>query len=127
MGATSAQTDLLYNFNADAEGFQNAGWQAASPAGWTGGSTVKQTHAAGGWQMQLTKEFDWQAGGGSANQQVEMQSLANLGGRLAFDIMIDGGSFPPECRVGLTLMWWETAAGRRLDAAGKSVHRFRLA
>ena len=44
--------------------------------------------------MQLTKEFDWQAGGGSANQQVEMQSLANLGGRLAFDIMIDGGSFP---------------------------------
>jgi hypothetical protein len=91
--ATSAQAELLYTFNADAEGFQNVSWQSG-PAGWPGGSSVRQTHVAGGWQMYLTKEFSFEAGGGAANQQVEMQTLANQGGRLAFDVMIDGGSFP---------------------------------
>lgn len=94
IGSANTHADLLYTFNTDAEGFQNVSWQAGSPVGWAGAPTVKQTHAAGGWQMLLTKEFDWMAGGGSANQQMEMQSLANIGGRLAFDIMIDGGSFP---------------------------------
>lgn len=94
VGATSAHADLLYNFNTDAEGFQNVSWQAANPIGWAGGSSIKQTHVAGDWQMQVAKDFDWQPGGGAANQQAEMQALANLGGRLAFDVMIDGGSFP---------------------------------
>ena len=96
VAATSAHADLNYNFNADAEGFANVSWQAANPVGWAGGSTVKQAHTAGGWQMLLTKEFSWGAGGGSANQQLEMQALANLGdsAHLSFDIMIDGLSFP---------------------------------
>ncbi len=56
-----------------------------------------QNHTAGGWQMILIKEFSWEAGGGSGNQQVEMQTLANLGANahLAFDVMVDGASFPP--------------------------------
>ena len=47
--------------------------------------------------MLLTKEFSWGAGGGSANQQLEMQALANLGANahLSFDVMVDGTSFPP--------------------------------
>lgn len=92
-GAGTVRADLLYTFNTDAEGFQNVSWQSG-PAGWAGAPTVRQTHAAGGWQMALTKEFDFTAGGGAANQQAEMQALANAGGRLAFDVMIDGGSFP---------------------------------
>lgn len=89
---------LLYTFDADAEGFDplNVTWQATAPAGWAGGATVMQNHTAGGWQMLLTKEFSWGAGGGSANQQLEMQALANLGNaHLAFDVMVDGTSFPP--------------------------------
>lgn len=93
VSAGSAQADLLYTFNAGVEGFQNVAWNAG-PGGWAGAPTVKQTHASGGWQMMLTKEFDFLPGGGSGNQQLEMQTLANLGGRLAFDVMIDGASFP---------------------------------
>lgn len=94
LGMTSAKADLSYTFNADAEGFQNVVWQAAAPAGWAGGASIRQTHTAGGWQVLLTKEFSFEAGGGAANQQVEMQTFASQGGRLAFDVMIDGGSFP---------------------------------
>jgi hypothetical protein len=49
----------------------------------------------------LTKEFSWQAGGGSANQQIEMQALANAGSRISFDVMVDGTSFPAG-----TAMWY---------------------
>jgi hypothetical protein len=94
--AANAQPGLSYTFNTDAEGFQNVTWQAASPAGWGGIPTVKQSHTAGGWQMMLTKEFAWGPGGGSANQQLEMQALANSGGgRLRFDVMVDFFSFEP--------------------------------
>jgi hypothetical protein len=95
-GITSAQADLLYTFNTDAEGFQNVTWQAAGPLGWAGAPSIKQNHTAGGWQMMMTKEFSWEAGGGAANQQLEMQAMASQGANahLAFDLMIDGTSFP---------------------------------
>jgi hypothetical protein len=94
VGATSAQADLVYTFNTDAEGFQNVAWNSG-PLGWAGAPSIKQAHTAGGWQMALTKEFGWEAGGGSANQQIEMQNLANLGNaHLGFDLIIDGTSFP---------------------------------
>jgi hypothetical protein len=92
----AANADLSYTFNADAEGFQNVSWQAAAPVGGSGIPTVQQTHTAGGWQMLLTKEFSWGPGGGNANQQLEMQALANQGANahLSFDVMVDGTSFP---------------------------------
>src|SRR5512137_3020533 len=92
----SASANLTYTFNSDVEGFQNVSWQATAPVGWSGIPTVKQTHTAGAWQMLLTKEFSWGAGGGSGNQQLDMQALANKGdiSRLSFDVMVDGTSFP---------------------------------
>lgn len=91
---TSSATALVYNFDTDAEGFQAVAW-TAGPAGWYAAPTVKQTHTAGGWQMMMTKEFSWGAGGGSANQQLAMQALANdPAAHITFDIMVDGGSFP---------------------------------
>lgn len=92
-----AGASLTYTFDADVEGFQNVTWQATAPAGWAGGATVMQNHTAGGWQMFLTKEFSWGPGGGSDNQQTDMEALANLGAdaHLSFDVMVDGASFPP--------------------------------
>jgi hypothetical protein len=90
-----ASAELTYTFNTDVEGFQNVSWQATAPVGWSGIPAVKQTHTAGAWQMLLTKEFSWGAGGGNANQQLEMQRLANQPNpRLAFDVIVDGTSFP---------------------------------
>jgi hypothetical protein len=95
LGVVSSSYALVYTFDADVEGFQNVTWQAASPAGWAGVPTVKQDHTAGGWQMKMTKEFSWGAGGGSDNQQLAMQALANNpNARISFDIMVDGTSFP---------------------------------
>jgi hypothetical protein len=93
--ATTAKADLSYTFNTDVEGFQNVSWQSG-PAGWSGLPSVKQGHTAGGWQMQLTKEFAWGPGGGDPNQQTAMQALANFGdnAHLSFDVMADGTSFP---------------------------------
>src|ERR1035437_1728321 len=80
VGFTSAaNADLAYTFNSGVEGFQNVAWQSTAPAGWSGVPAIQQTHTAGGWQMLLTKEFSWGAGGGNANQQLEMQALANQG------------------------------------------------
>ena len=88
VGVVSIGHALEYNFDTDAEGFQNVAWQ---PDG-----SVQQTHTAGGWQMLLTKEFLWEAGGGSDNQQLAMQALANdPAAKIEFDIWVDGGSFPP--------------------------------
>ena len=93
--SASAFGQLSYNFDNDTEGFQGVEWSPADPSSWADTPTVKQTHTAGGWQMVMTKEFSWEAGGGSANQQLEMQKLANLGNaRIAFDAMVDGTSFP---------------------------------
>lgn len=95
-GTIVARADLTYDFLSDAQGFQNVTWQATDPAGWSGSpGTVKQSHTAGGWQMLMTKEFSWGAGGGDANQQTAMQALANSGeARLKFDVMVNGSSFP---------------------------------
>lgn len=94
--AANANADLFYTFGTDVEGFQNVTWQATAPVGWPGLPTVRQNHTAGGWQMLLTKEFSWGTGGGSANQQLEMQALANSGNaRISFDMMVDGASFLP--------------------------------
>ncbi len=107
-GVIAAQADLMYDFNGPAglDGFQNV-VLSPGPVGWIGAPTAKTTHAAGGWQMLLTKEFSWGPGGGSANQQVEMQNLAwgDINGneaRLGFDIMVDGTSFPTNSGV-----WWQ--------------------
>jgi hypothetical protein len=96
-GVTATRADLTYDFLADAQGFQNVTWQTTGPSGWPGSpGTVKQIHTAGGWQMQLTKEFAWGPGGGDANQQTAMQAFANMGDRahLKFDVMVNGSSFP---------------------------------
>lgn len=84
---SSAIADLNYTFDADAEGFQAVAWMS--------NGTVQQTHTAGGWQMMMTKEFSWGTGGGSDNQQLAMQAMANDPlSKISFDIMVDGGSFP---------------------------------
>jgi hypothetical protein len=98
-GTIGAQADLLYDFSSGLDGFQNVTLEPG-PAGWLGAPTAKMTHTAGGWQLPLVKEFAWGPGGGSANQQTEMQNLAwgDLDGneaRVSFDVMIDGASFPP--------------------------------
>ncbi len=112
----AANADLFYGFNTDVEGFQNVSWQATSPVGWPGIPTIKQTHAAGGWQSFLTKEFSWGPGGGSANQQLEMQALANQGdnAHFAFDVMVDGTSFP----AGVAGWYQFTAIGNSDGTAG---------
>ena len=94
--SATVHAGLVYTFDTDVEGFQNVSWKATAPAGWSGIPTVQQTHTAGGWQMVNTKEFSWGPGGGSANQQLEMQALANSpAARIAFDVMVNGNSFPP--------------------------------
>ncbi|MCU0962604.1 MAG: PEP-CTERM sorting domain-containing protein [Pirellulaceae bacterium] len=94
--ATVARADLVYTFNADVEGFQNVSWQNSNPVGWPDlPGSIMHTHTAGGWQVQLTKEFSWGVGGGSENQQLAMQALANdPTARLKLDVMVDGTSFP---------------------------------
>jgi hypothetical protein len=85
--ATSSATALNYTFDNDAEGFQAVAWQSDG--------TVKQTHTAGDWQMNMTKEFTWEAGGGAANQQLAMQAMANdPAAHISFDLKVDGSSFP---------------------------------
>lgn len=87
MGLVSVSSALEYGFDADAEGFSSVAWMA--------GGTVQQTHTAGGWQMMMTKEFSWEAGGGAANQQLAMQAIANDPlAKISFDVMVDGASFP---------------------------------
>lgn len=117
LAGAAARADLTYQFNADAEGFQNVSWQAANPVGWAGlPGALKQTHTAGGWQMQMTKEFSWGPGGGSDNQQTAMQALANAGAdaHLKFDVMVDGASFPPATGV-----WYQfNVVGHSDGAAG---------
>jgi hypothetical protein len=45
--------------------------------------------------MLMTKEFSWGPGGGSANQQTDMQALTFYSDpKIDFDIMVDGTSFP---------------------------------
>ncbi|MCS7091312.1 MAG: hypothetical protein RMN51_02530 [Verrucomicrobiota bacterium] len=115
-GTAWAQPELLYTFDSGAEGFQNVVWRPSAPGGWTGGATIQQNHTAGGWQNFLTKEFSWGPGGGAANQQLTMQALANYGAlaRISFDVMIDGGSFPPDISG-----WFQlTIVGNSDGAAG---------
>ncbi len=94
-----ASADLLYTFNTDVEGFQNAAWSATGPAGWAGGAAIRAVNTNGGWTLGSgggpMKEFSWSAGGGVPVQQLEMQALAASGnGHFAFDLMLDGTSFP---------------------------------
>lgn len=113
--AGSVNAQLSYTFNSDVEGFQNVAWSAADPAGSADVPSVIQTHTSGDWQMLLTKEFSSEAGGGAANQQLAMQALANTGNaRLAFDVSIDGGSFPPGAET-----WYQlNTVGNSDGAAG---------
>jgi hypothetical protein len=90
------QTVLSYHFDTGVEGFENFAWRSAAPAGWPQDPSVQQTHTAGDWQMWLTKEFLPSPGGGSENQQLTMQALANLGNaRISFEVMADLNTFLP--------------------------------
>ncbi len=96
-GGLAHAADLAYDFPTDTQGFTSVSWQATAPTGWAGlPGSVKTTHTAGGWQMQMVKEFSFEAGGGAADQQLAMRELANLGAdaHFKFDLMVDGGSFP---------------------------------
>jgi hypothetical protein len=97
-GTIGANAGLTYDFSSGLDGFVNASLEPA-PAGWSGGMAGKISYAGTGWTSPLIKEFAWGPGGGNANQQTEMQSLAfgDLDGneaRLQFDIIIDDASFP---------------------------------
>ena len=87
---------MYYGFATDVEGFQNSDWKSTDPVGWGALGTIKMNHTAGGWQLPLLKEFSWGPGGGSANQQTDMQALQYYGSdaHIAFDIIADGTSFP---------------------------------
>jgi len=93
----SANADLIYTFNTDTEGFQAMNW-TPGPAGWAGGAALQQSATAGGWTMGgggPRKEFSWTPGGGVPVQQLEMRNLAASGNaRFAFDLILDGSSFP---------------------------------
>jgi len=129
LGITAAAYGgLFYSFPTDVEGFQNVAWRGAEPAGWPGlPGGIQQIHTAGGWQMQLTKEFSWGPGGGSPNQQLEMQAVANFGNNahLSFDVMINGTSFPPS-----TAAWYSfNVVGNSDGTAGwtQTEHHFTVA
>lgn len=93
---TSIAEILTYTFDAEVEDFQNVTWQETNPVGWADTPTIQMAHTAGGWQVQMLKEFAWGPGGGSDNQQLAMQANANDPlSRIAFDVMVDGGSFTP--------------------------------
>jgi PEP-CTERM motif len=87
----NAQVD--YNFNSDAQGFQNFGWSASGPAGWSGGASIQAQPAVGGWTLGGTFNFMNEFSGAN---QLTMQSLSSSGnGQLSFDVLLDGTSFTP--------------------------------
>jgi hypothetical protein len=92
---TSSAETLTYTFDADSEGFVNVTWESAAPVGWSDTPTIQMAHDAGGWQVQMIKEFSWTPGGGVPVQQETMRELANYNAQLSFDVMVDGGSFTP--------------------------------
>lgn len=93
--AVGANAQLSYTFDTDAQGFQNLVWSPTGPAGWVGGSAVQAQPNVGGWTLgggfNFMKEFDFASGA-----QPVMQALsASGGGRLSFDLLVDGTSFNP--------------------------------
>jgi hypothetical protein len=107
---TSSSIALVYNFDTDAQGFTGVTWNAGE---------VKQAHTAGGWQMVMTKEFSWEAGGGADNQQTTMQAMANDPlAKISFDLKIDGSSFP----VGAQTWYSFNVVGNSDGSAGWTQH-----
>jgi hypothetical protein len=93
--ALSANAQLNYTFDTDAQGFQNFTWSAAGPAGWSGGAALQATPAVGGWTLggsfNFMNEFNFASGA-----QPVMQALSASGnGRISFDVIVDGSSFNP--------------------------------
>ena len=91
---TSAQSIVL-TFDTDAQNFDNFVWSATGPVGWSGGPAVQAPAAAGGWTLggsfNYRHEFDFASG-----EQPIMNELSASGlGRFAFDVIVDGTSFPP--------------------------------
>lgn len=85
-----ANADLSYTFNTDVEGFTGVQWWADYPTLWADKPSIQTTFTGTGWQQQQIKEFSYGPGGGSAEQQGEMQRLANTGfARISFDVMAD--------------------------------------
>jgi hypothetical protein len=89
----SANADLLYPFDTaiGPDFTQNVAWSAHL------GGAAQSTMTTGGWTLGSgpRQEFSWIAGGGAANQQTTMQGYANAGNyHAAFDIRVDGTSFP---------------------------------
>ncbi len=86
----SANAQLNYTFDSDAQGFANFTWSATGPAG---SAALKANPAVGGWTLggsfNFMKEFSWP-------DQLTMQGIAGGGnGRLSFDLLLDGTSFNP--------------------------------
>jgi len=93
--AMSANAQLSYTFDSDAQGFQNFSWSATGPAGWSGGAALQATPAVGGWTLggsfNFMNEFSFASGA-----QPIMQALSAGGNaRLSFDLIVDGSSFTP--------------------------------
>lgn len=86
---------IEYTFDTDAEGFTNVTWEDTNPAAWADIPSIQVNPAGGGWQNTQIKDFVWGAAyGGSANEQEDMQTLANNPyAKISFDVMVDGTSF----------------------------------
>jgi hypothetical protein len=93
-----AKADMFYPFDtsinanpASPDFTQNVAWSPHV------GGAAQSTMTTGGWTLGSgpRKEFSWVADGGVGNQQTTMQGYANAGNyRVAFDLMVDGASFP---------------------------------
>jgi len=109
----SAQATLSYTFTTGLEGFAGgAAWSPANPVGWAGGATVQQNLAWGGWTMGggggPVKEFPWDTG-----EQVAMQGMVNdPAAKVAFDVIVDGTSFPAGAGV-----WYNVNVAGNSDGA----------
>jgi hypothetical protein len=107
--AMPAQAALNYTFDSGAQGFTSCTWSPTGPAGWSGGASIRAL-GAGGWAMGSPyHEFDWQSG-----DQTQMQQLANTGaGQVAFDLIVDGTSFPAATGV-----WFQLNIAANSDNTG---------
>src|SRR5262249_37923376 len=113
LGLTAtANAQLNFTFDTDAQGFNNGAWSPSHQA-------VQQNLAAGGWTLgsSVPHGFDYASG-----QQLPMQALASSGlGRVSFDLSVDGSSFTPALAGWFQLHFSgnsDGAAGWTQDAGG---------
>ncbi|MBC8097137.1 MAG: PEP-CTERM sorting domain-containing protein [Akkermansiaceae bacterium] len=88
----SASGAVTYTFDTDLSGFTGTGIWTPGPSGSASGGAIQTTFPAAGWTgLNLTKNFDWASGDQPAIQTM----VASGGGRVSFDILVDGSSFTP--------------------------------